>query len=297
MSENEDERGPTSDHLLTLRSSLLLQVANLTSWEVADIQWNPHPSRSKWVASTSNQKLLVWNLDRPTSFRTPSTKLPPPAKPGTFSYGNTTVTSGLSASPSLNGNVRSFNSSNTNKNQFGTSFNSSLRKQSQSPFQTFSQSQRSSQIYSSSSHAHNHIPRSSGTANDPNSIQDSQLSLPPPESLHGAGGASVSNSSGNNSAIEFVLPVHTRAITDINWSACECPPANLFSLSSPASYSSDLFHLHSLSHLVHPDVLASCSLDTWTVSCLSERGCLILHLTSCFILSYILAVGMGSSNS
>lgn len=36
-----------------------------TPWEVADIQWNPHASRSKWVASTSNQKLVIWNLDRP----------------------------------------------------------------------------------------------------------------------------------------------------------------------------------------------------------------------------------------
>ena len=36
-----------------------------TPWEVADIQWNPHASRSNWVASTSNQKLVIWNLDRP----------------------------------------------------------------------------------------------------------------------------------------------------------------------------------------------------------------------------------------
>ncbi|WFD28590.1 hypothetical protein MNAN1_003603 [Malassezia nana] len=41
--------------------------AHSTAWEVADIQWNPHISRSEWVASTSNQKLVIWNLTRPSS--------------------------------------------------------------------------------------------------------------------------------------------------------------------------------------------------------------------------------------
>ncbi|KAL9939478.1 hypothetical protein V8E36_001295 [Tilletia maclaganii] len=40
-------------------------LAHLTTFQVADIQFNPHPAQSHWVASTSNQKLLVWNLDRP----------------------------------------------------------------------------------------------------------------------------------------------------------------------------------------------------------------------------------------
>ena len=40
-------------------------LAHMTTWEAVDIQWSPHPARSNWVASTSNQKLLVWNLDRP----------------------------------------------------------------------------------------------------------------------------------------------------------------------------------------------------------------------------------------
>ncbi|CAG8432743.1 7070_t:CDS:10 [Diversispora eburnea] len=35
---------------------------HLTKWEVADVQWNPHLAREKWVASTSNQKGLIWNL-------------------------------------------------------------------------------------------------------------------------------------------------------------------------------------------------------------------------------------------
>lgn len=39
---------------------------HLTSWNVADVQWNVHQHRTNWVASTSNQKLLVWNLDLPS---------------------------------------------------------------------------------------------------------------------------------------------------------------------------------------------------------------------------------------
>ncbi|CEP63240.1 Mtc5p LALA0_S07e05644g [Lachancea lanzarotensis] len=40
---------------------------HLTSWEVADVQWSPHASKSSWVVSTSNQKALVWNLSRSSS--------------------------------------------------------------------------------------------------------------------------------------------------------------------------------------------------------------------------------------
>jgi hypothetical protein len=32
------------------------------TWEVADVQWNPHPSRQEYIVSTSSQKLLIWNL-------------------------------------------------------------------------------------------------------------------------------------------------------------------------------------------------------------------------------------------
>ncbi|KAF8581466.1 hypothetical protein K439DRAFT_1636189 [Ramaria rubella] len=35
------------------------------TWDVADVQWNPHPSRANYVVSTSSEKLLIWNLDRP----------------------------------------------------------------------------------------------------------------------------------------------------------------------------------------------------------------------------------------
>lgn len=32
-------------------------------WEIADVQWNPHPSWSQYILSTSGEKLLVWNLE------------------------------------------------------------------------------------------------------------------------------------------------------------------------------------------------------------------------------------------
>ncbi|KAJ3160265.1 hypothetical protein HK101_000934 [Irineochytrium annulatum] len=37
-------------------------IQYMTKWEVTDVIWNPHPSRSNWIASTSNLKVLVWNL-------------------------------------------------------------------------------------------------------------------------------------------------------------------------------------------------------------------------------------------
>lgn len=36
-------------------------------WEVADVQWSPFASRDYLVASTSNQKALVWNLNMPSA--------------------------------------------------------------------------------------------------------------------------------------------------------------------------------------------------------------------------------------
>ncbi|PCH41343.1 hypothetical protein WOLCODRAFT_100364 [Wolfiporia cocos MD-104 SS10] len=32
------------------------------TWDVADVQWNPHTSRSEYIVSTSSEKLLIWNL-------------------------------------------------------------------------------------------------------------------------------------------------------------------------------------------------------------------------------------------
>lgn len=36
-----------------------------TPWQVADVQWYPHPAKPYWVVSTSNQKAIIWNLTRP----------------------------------------------------------------------------------------------------------------------------------------------------------------------------------------------------------------------------------------
>ncbi|KAK4964387.1 hypothetical protein LTR66_012311 [Elasticomyces elasticus] len=36
-----------------------------TPWEVADVQWSPFASRYYWIVSTSNQRALVWNLEKP----------------------------------------------------------------------------------------------------------------------------------------------------------------------------------------------------------------------------------------
>ncbi|PLW53643.1 hypothetical protein PCANC_04334 [Puccinia coronata f. sp. avenae] len=38
-------------------------LAHSATWDIADIQWSPHPERRSWVASTSSQKALIWNLD------------------------------------------------------------------------------------------------------------------------------------------------------------------------------------------------------------------------------------------
>jgi WD40 repeat protein len=40
---------------------------HMTSWEVADVQWSPHATKTNWVISTSNQKALVWNLALPSN--------------------------------------------------------------------------------------------------------------------------------------------------------------------------------------------------------------------------------------
>jgi len=37
-------------------------LQHITKWEVADVQWNPHIEKQNWIASTSNQKVLIWNL-------------------------------------------------------------------------------------------------------------------------------------------------------------------------------------------------------------------------------------------
>ncbi|EGW34503.1 uncharacterized protein SPAPADRAFT_149476 [Spathaspora passalidarum NRRL Y-27907] len=40
---------------------------HITSWEVADVQWSPHHTlKPSWCISTSNQKALLWDLQRPS---------------------------------------------------------------------------------------------------------------------------------------------------------------------------------------------------------------------------------------
>ncbi|KAL5521189.1 hypothetical protein ACEPAG_9112 [Sanghuangporus baumii] len=32
------------------------------TWDVADVQWNPSPSRAEYIVSTSSERMLIWNL-------------------------------------------------------------------------------------------------------------------------------------------------------------------------------------------------------------------------------------------
>lgn len=38
-----------------------------TPWQVADVQWCPHPAKPSWVVSTANQKAIIWDLSRSSS--------------------------------------------------------------------------------------------------------------------------------------------------------------------------------------------------------------------------------------
>ncbi|QLQ82405.1 hypothetical protein HG537_0H01670 [Torulaspora globosa] len=42
-------------------------LRHVTPWQVADVQWCPHPAKPHWVISTSNQKAIIWNLARSSS--------------------------------------------------------------------------------------------------------------------------------------------------------------------------------------------------------------------------------------
>ncbi|CCD27010.1 Mtc5p NDAI_0J01180 [Naumovozyma dairenensis CBS 421] len=42
-------------------------LQHITPWQVADVQWSPHPAKPYWVVSTSNQKALIWNLAKSSS--------------------------------------------------------------------------------------------------------------------------------------------------------------------------------------------------------------------------------------
>ncbi|KIS02247.1 vacuolar membrane protein [Cryptococcus deuterogattii 2001/935-1] len=64
------------DVCLASRKGLyILDLANLNNaprfvpqggaWQIADVQWSPHPATSSLILSTSSQKLLVWDLAAP----------------------------------------------------------------------------------------------------------------------------------------------------------------------------------------------------------------------------------------
>ncbi|PWN47131.1 WD40 repeat-like protein [Violaceomyces palustris] len=160
-------------------------LPHMTTWEAVDIQWNPHPARSNWIASTSNQKLLIWNLDRPGDPRSASQVHRPPV-PVTKYLSASSVPdsrqSALSGNMSLNATMQSQTSGTGASACFGVLSNGSSY--GQTPLGA----------------SHGHQPLSMA----------------------------------RTSAIEHVLHAHTRAITDINWSA------------------------------FHPEILASCGIDTWT---------------------------------
>ncbi|KAN0061898.1 hypothetical protein ACQY0O_005892 [Thecaphora frezii] len=165
-------------------------LAHMTTWEAVDIQWNPHPARSNWVASTSNQKLLVWNLDRPTDPRAVPLDASTPLQSSYLAPSSSPLTSKLSAYHGVFAPpAHSVNSATAAS--LGIAPTSA-----HSPFV--------------------HTAANSSTAS------------------HFGSRAVVPSTAPRSSAIEHILHAHTRAITDINWSP------------------------------FHPEVLASCSMDTWT---------------------------------
>lgn len=231
---------------------------NLTTWEVADIQWNPHPSRANWVASTSNQKFLIWNLDRPTSdFASPQ---------------------GLGdASQAFN--CRSSPLAPPEETNVNAGFGSSQSTRFSGPYGTLGGAAGVSGTYGGTVGPHSFRPsiphgrstRSTGTSFLPSScsqdgwyprLKGHGVNLaklagrqnPTVVSLTGAGLLAVAPGQGTVithndrlygggslpddyqplSPISHVLESHRRAITDINWSA------------------------------FHPEVVASCGIDTWT---------------------------------
>ncbi|KAJ6566840.1 hypothetical protein B0H19DRAFT_1067114 [Mycena capillaripes] len=66
------------------------------TWNVADVQWNPHVSRAEYIVSTSSEKLLIWNL-----------LLPSPSYP----YPTTTTNSSSSSSSPVNAHAKSTSAS------------------------------------------------------------------------------------------------------------------------------------------------------------------------------------------
>jgi WD40 repeat protein len=38
-------------------------LPHVSAWEVADVQWSPHPSRAHWISSAAGGSALIWNLN------------------------------------------------------------------------------------------------------------------------------------------------------------------------------------------------------------------------------------------
>ncbi|UZJ56348.1 hypothetical protein CBS101457_005668 [Exobasidium rhododendri] len=81
-------------------------LPHLTTWVPADVQWNPHPARASWVASTSNNKLLVWNLDRPAAHRIdPIFSVPVVSGSATGSSATSLMNAGTSSTTNVTGTL------------------------------------------------------------------------------------------------------------------------------------------------------------------------------------------------
>lgn len=53
-------------------------LAHASRWQVADCQWNPHPARAQWVASTVSGTAIV---SMQSEAATPTVSSPPPCVP------------------------------------------------------------------------------------------------------------------------------------------------------------------------------------------------------------------------
>lgn len=164
-------------------------LAQLSTWEAADVQWSPHPARSHWVASTSHARLLIWNLDRPEGApRGPAPLVAANAPPRASTRRRAAAAAGRDGMPAVSGT-------------------------SATPPISMGSLGSSPSLHGSQPRSYPHLTNIVGPTPTPSSL---------------------SSSSPRSSAIEQVLHGHTRAITDINFSA----------------------------H--HPDVLASCGNDAWS---------------------------------
>lgn len=85
MSHGED----ISELLSELNLSMCRFLPQGGTWDVADVQWNPHMARKEYIVSTSSEKLYVFTYSPPSNVMQLTSFLPPassgtctcPAKP------------------------------------------------------------------------------------------------------------------------------------------------------------------------------------------------------------------------